>query len=324
MNFNASRKTALALGLGLLALACSPDSFGQVFPSKAIRLVVPFPPGGANDVLGRLIGHVLSEQLGQPVVIDNRAGAGGNIGTEFVAHAAPDGYTLLYTTNALTIGASLYPKLPYKLEELQPVSLVATFPVAIVVNPKVPANTLPELVELSKKKGGLNYGSVGSGSANHLTGVQLNKAAGINNVHVPYKGAGPMMLGIVGGEIDIATPTLISAVPYVKTGQLRAIAVTGSTPSPSLPGVPALGAAYPGFETSVWHGFLTTAGVPPTVLEVLNREIVKAIKSPKVREAITKGGGDVVANSPAEFAAILSAEIPRYAELVRISGAKPD
>jgi tripartite-type tricarboxylate transporter receptor subunit TctC len=275
-------------------------------------------------VLGRVIGQALSEQMGQAIIVDNRGGAGGNIGTENVAHSPADGYTLLYTTNSLTIGASLYPKLPYKLEDLQPVSLVANFPIAIVVNSRFPATNLAELIELSRKRGGLNYGSVGTGSANHMAGVQLNRVAGLNNVHIPYKGGGPMMIGIVGGEIDLATPTLFSALPYVKSGKLRAIAVTGSTPAPSLPGVPALGSVFPGFDTSSWHGFLTTAGVPPAVLEILNHQIVKAVRSPKVREAIIEGGGDPVANSPAEFAAIIKSEIPKYAELVRISGAKPD
>lgn len=319
-----TRRQALAHAAGYASLMCGMGAFAQSFPAKPIRLVVPFPPGGANDVLGRLIGQVLSEQLGQPVIVDNRAGAGGNIGAENVAHSAADGYSLLYTTNALTIGASLYPKLPYRLEELQPVSLVANFPVAIVVHPKVPASNLAELIALGKKGVGLNYGSVGTGSANHLTGVQLNKAAGMNNVHVPYKGAGPMMVGIVGGEIEMATPTLFSAVPYVKNGQLRAIAVTGSSPSSSLPGVPTLASVFPGFDTSVWHGFFTTAGVPPAVLETLNREITKAVRSPRVLEAIIKGGGDPVASSSSEFAAVIKSDIPKYAELVRISGAKPD
>ena len=323
-NFRRSRRGALALATGLLTLACNPIAFSQSFPTKPIRLVIPFPPGGGNDVLGRLIAQAMTEQMGQSIIVDNRSGAGGNIGTENVAHSKADGYTLLYTTNALTIGASLYPKLPYKLEDLQPVSLVANFPVAIVVNPKVQATNLAELIELGKKGVGLNYGSVGTGSANHLTGVQLNKVAGMSNVHVPYKGAGPMMVAIVGGEIDMATPTLFSAVPYVKSGQLRAIAVTGPSPSPSLPGIPTLDSVFPGFDTSVWHGFFTTVGVPPAVLEILNREIVKAIKSPKVRDAIVKGGGDPVASSPAEFAAVIKSDVPKYAELVRISGAKPD
>jgi tripartite-type tricarboxylate transporter receptor subunit TctC len=296
----------------------------QNYPSKTIRLVVPFSPGGGNDVLGRIIALRLTEQLGQTVIVDNRPGGGGNIGTEAVAHASPDGYMLLYTSNSFAIGPALSP-LNYSLKELAPVSLVASFPIALVANASLPVKNLSELVALAKQRGGLNYGSPGTGSANHLTGVLLNNVAGVVNVHVPYKGAGPMMTAALGGEIEMATPNVFTAAPYVRDGRLRAIAVTGSKPSRSLPGVPTLASVYPGFDdTSVWHGLFTTAGTPAPVLAILHREVVKALQTPQAREAIEGGGGEIVGNTPAEFTAVIAKDVEKYAKLVKLSGAKAD
>jgi tripartite-type tricarboxylate transporter receptor subunit TctC len=296
----------------------------QTFPGKTIRLVVPFAPGGGNDVLGRLFAARLAESLGQAVIVDNRPGAGGNIGTEAVAHAAPDGYMLLYTTNSFAIGPALYPDLGYSLKELAPVSLVANFPIALVTPPSLPVKTVADLVALAKQRGGLNYGSTGSGSANHLTGVLFNNVAGIANVHIPYKGAGPMMTAMLSGELDFGTPNVFTAAPYVRSGRLRAIAVTGPKPSASLPGVPTVASVYPGFDTNVWHGFFTTAGTPANVIAILHREIVKALHTPEIREALANGGGEVIGNTPAEFSAIVAADVEKYAKLVKMSGAKPD
>ena len=199
-----------------LAMLVAANSAAQTFPTKLIRLIVPFAPGGGNDVLGRMFALRMSESLAQTVVVDNRAGGGGNIGTEMVAHAPPDGYTLLYTTNSVAVAPSLYSKLNYSLKDLAPISLVADFPIAIVIHPSVPARNVEELIALARKRGGLNYGSTGTGSTNHLTGVLLNSVAGINNTHVPYKGAGPMMTAIISGEVEIATPTVFTALPYVQ------------------------------------------------------------------------------------------------------------
>lgn len=276
----------LAALAGVLSIAA--PAYAQTFPNKTIRLVVPSSPGGGNDVLGRLFAAQLSASLGQPVIVDNRAGAGGNIGTEMVAHSTADGYTLLYANNSLVIGPSLYAKLNYSLQDLAPVSLVANFPIAIVVNASVPAKNVKELVALSRKRP-LNYGSTGTGSANHLTGVLLNSVAGIENVHVPYKGAGPMMTALLGGEIEFAAANIFSAAPHARSDKLRILAVTGPKPSAALPGVPTVAADYPGFDTSVWHGFMTTAGTPPAVIAILHREIIKALQTPQIREALEKG-----------------------------------
>jgi tripartite-type tricarboxylate transporter receptor subunit TctC len=241
-----------------------------------------------------------------------------------VAHAAADGYMLLNTTNSFAVGPALYPKLGYNIRELAPVSQVAIFPIALITHPSVPARTIKELVALAKKRGGLNYGSTGTGSTNHLTGVLFNNVAGIENVHIPYKGAGPMMTAILSGEVEMATPTVFTAAPYVKSGRLRAIAVTSLKPSASLPGVPTVASVYPGFDTNVWHGYFTTAGTPAPVIAILHREIIKALHTPEIRDALDNGGAETNGNSPAEFAAIVAADVEKYAKLVKISGAKPD
>ena len=296
----------------------------QSYPVKPIRLIVPFAPGGGNDVLGRLFAQRMQESLGQTVIVDNRAGGGGNIGTELVAHAPRDGYTLLYTTNSLPVAPALYSKLGYKVSDLAPVSLVANFPLVIVVHPSVPAKNVKELVALAKQRGGLNYGSTGAGSVNHLTGVLLNNLAGTNNVHVPYKGAGPQVTALLSGEIEMGIATVFTASPYVRSGRLRAIAVTSPKPPPTLTGVSPMAAFYPGFDTALWHGFLTTAGTPAEVITLLNREIVAALRSPVLREALENGGAEPVGNSPAEFAAIIARDVDKYAKLVKMSGAKVD
>ena len=307
-----------------LAMLVAANSAAQTFPTKLIRLIVPFAPGGGNDVLGRMFALRMSESLAQTVVVDNRAGGGGNIGTEMVAHAPPDGYTLLYTTNSVAVAPSLYSKLNYSLKDLAPISLVADFPIAIVIHPSVPTRNVEELIALARKRGGLNYGSTGTGSTNHLTGVLLNSVAGINNTHVPYKGAGPMMTAIISGEVEIATPTVFTALPYVQAGRLRALAVTTPHASPMLPGVPTMASFYPGFDTNVWHGYFTTAGTPAAVIGVLHREIIKALRSPEIRESLVNGGAESVGTTPEEFGTILTRDVAKYSKLVQISGAKAD
>jgi len=305
-------------------LVAAANSTAQTFPTKLIRLIVPFAPGGGNDVLGRMFALRMSESLAQTVVVDNRAGGGGNIGTEMVAHAPPDGYTLLYTTNSVAVAPSLYSKLNYSLKDLAPISLVADFPIAIVIHPSVPARNVEELIALARKRGGLNYGSTGTGSTNHLTSVLLNSVAGINNTHVPYKGAGPMMTAIISGEVEIATPTVFTALPYVQAGRLRALAVTTPHASPMLPGVPTMASFYPGFDTNVWHGYFTTAGTPAAVIGVVHREIIKALRSPEIRESLVNGGAESVGTTPEEFGTILTRDVAKYSKLVQISGAKAD
>ncbi|MBC7780222.1 MAG: tripartite tricarboxylate transporter substrate binding protein [Proteobacteria bacterium] len=314
-----------------LTVSCTAFAFGpcaaavalaQTFPVKTLRLVVPFAPGGGNDVLGRLFAQRMAESIGHPVIVDNRPGAGGNIGTEMVARAPADGYTLLYTTNSIAIAPSLYEKLNFAVKDLAPISMVADFPILLVAHPSVPARTLKELVALARQKGGLNYGSTGTGSANHLTGVLLNQVAGITNTHVPFKGAGPMVTAVVGGELELGLPNLFTALPFVKAGRLRPIAISSAKPSPTLPNVPPIAATYPGFETNLWHGFFTTAGTATPTVDILHREVVKALKTPELQKALDEGGALSVGNTPAEFAALMTRDVAKYAKLVKSSGAK--
>ena len=306
------------------ASLCVSSALAQTYPQKTLRMIVAAAPGGANDILGRMYAQRMTESLGQTVVVDNRAGGGGVVGAEAVANAAPDGYTLLYCTNSLVVNPSLNPKVNYALKQFAPISLVASFPLMITVHPSVPAKTVPELVALAKKRGGLNYGSSGTGSTNQLTGVLFNMVAGLNNVHIPYKGAGPMMTALLSGEIEMGVTTVFSSAPFVRAGRMRAIAVTSLKPLAALPGVPAMASFFPGFNTNLWHGYLTTAGTPAAVVALLNREIVKALRTPEIRQALDDGGAESVGNTPAEFNAVLAEDFDKYAKLVKISGAKAD
>jgi tripartite-type tricarboxylate transporter receptor subunit TctC len=287
-------------------------------------MVVNAAPGGANDVLGRLVARSMTDGFGQIVVVDNRGGAGGNVGAEIVAHAAADGYTLLYCTSSVVVAPSLYAKLNYQLRELAPITQAGHFPLVVAAHPSLPVKNINEMIALAKKRGGLNYGSTGPGSMNHLTGVLLNNMAGIENVHIGYKGAGPMMLALITNEVEMGIATVFSAVPHIKGGRLRALAVSSLKSIPALPGVPALAAQFPGFETSQWHGYFTTAGTPAPIIALLNAEIVKALRSAAVRETMENGGGEAVGNTPQQFAAVIGQDAQKYAKLVKISGAKAD
>jgi tripartite-type tricarboxylate transporter receptor subunit TctC len=300
------------------------NAASTAYPTKTVRMVVNAAPGGANDVLGRMVARNMMDGLGQTVVVDNRGGAGGNVGAEIVAHAPPDGYTLLYCTSSVVVSPSLYTKLTYELRELAPITQAALFPLVVAVHPSLPVKNINEMIALAKKRGGLNYGSTGPGSMNHLTGVLLNNVAGIENVHVGYKGAGPMMLALLTNEVGMGIATVFSAAPHIKAGRLRALAVSSLKPLPALPAVPALAAQFPGFETSQWHGYFTTAGTPAPIIALLNTHIVRALGSPAVRDAIENGGGETVGNTPQQFAAVITQDAQKYAKLVKISGAKVD
>jgi tripartite-type tricarboxylate transporter receptor subunit TctC len=311
----------MTLAMGALTSASLHAASAPAYPTKTVRMVVNAAPGGANDVLGRMVAKVMTDALGHNVVVDNRAGAGGNVGAEIVAHAAPDGYTFLYCTSSVVVSPSLYPKLNYKLSELAPLTQAASFPQVIAVHPSLPAANLKELIAHSKKTGGVNYGSTGTGSMNHLTGVLLDSVAGTKNVHIGYKGAGPMMTALLSNEVPMGVGTVFSMAPHVKAGRLRALAVSSLKPVPALPGVPPVAAMFAGFETSLWHGYFTTAGTPQPIVALLNAEIVKALKSPMLSEAIENGGGITIASTPQAFAAAIRQDAEKYAKLVKISGA---
>ncbi|MBC7780221.1 MAG: tripartite tricarboxylate transporter substrate binding protein [Proteobacteria bacterium] len=313
---------ALFVG-GALGTGGADAATSESYPSRALRMIVAAAPGGANDVLGRLYAARMTESLGQPVIVDNRAGGGGIIGAELVAQAAPDGYTLLYSTNSVVVNPSLT-RVGYSMKQLAPLSLVTSFPIAISVHPSVPAKSIPELVALSKQRGGMNFGSSGTGSTNHLTGVLFNNVAGLKNVHIPYKGAGPMMAALQGGEIEIGVSTVFSVIQAARANRARVLAVTSREPLASLPGVPPMAKFYPGFYTDIWHGYFTTAGTPPAVIARLHGELVKALRSPEVQRALDDGGAQSIGSSPTEFAAVLVEDFKRYAALVKSSGAKAE
>ena len=318
---------AVALYLGAWSLATAPDAGAQGYPNRAIRMVVPFAPGGGNDTNARIVSQKLSEQLGVPVMVDNRPGAGSMLGTEIVARAAPDGYTLLTVSPELTINPSLQPKIPYDaLKDLAPVSQTVSSQYVLSTHPSVPVRSLKGFIVLAKARPGqLNYGSSGIGSANHLAGVLFQGMTGTQLVHVPFKGAGPATIALMGGEIDFMFSSTTAAVAQVKLGRLRAIAVTGPKRFSEMPDIPTVSeAGVPGFVITGWFGVLAPAGTPREIINKLSTEIVKVVQLPVVQERFASIGTVPVGSSPEEFTAFLRAEIEKWSRLVKASGARPD
>jgi len=299
----------------------------QAYPAKPIRLILPFPPGGSTDIVARLIGQKLTESWGQPVLIENRPGAGGNIAAETAARAAPDGYTLFQVNVANAIGATLYPKLSYDLiTSFAPVIQLATTPYVLLAHPTVPAKNTAELIALAKARPGqLNYASAGGGSATHLSGELLKSMAGVNIVHVPYKGTGPAVTALLSGEVDLYFATVPAALPLVEAKKLRALGVTSARRSPLMRDVPAIAeAGLKGYETSTWHGILAPAGTSPEIVVKLNAEIARVLAQPAVKERLVGQGLDPVGGTPEQFGAYLKTEISKWAVVVKASGARPE
>jgi len=312
--------------LALLLAVYLPAVCAQAYPVKPIRLIVPFAPGGGNDLVGRLYAARMSEAFAQVVYVENRAGAGGNLGAELTARAPADGYTLMLASSSMAVSATFYPRLTYSpTQDLTALALVGGSALVLVAHPSVPVRSVKELVALSKKrKGGLNFGSNGSGSVSHLSGVLLNDVANIDITHIPYKSAGAVSSALVGGEVDLGFPSAVSVKPFVLAGKLRALAVTTARPSSTLPEVPSLAAVFPGFDTEAWWGFFVPAGTPAPILDRLNTEIRKAHGSPEMRAAIAREGAEAVWQGPAEFPAFFRREVDKYARLVKLSGAKAE
>jgi tripartite-type tricarboxylate transporter receptor subunit TctC len=299
----------------------------QAYPAKPIRLILPFPPGGSTDIVARLIGQKLTESWGQPVLIENRPGAGGNIAAETAARAAPDGYTLFQVNVANAIGATLYPKLSYDLiTSFAPVIQLATTPYVLLAHPTVPAKNTAELIALAKARPGqLNYASAGGGSATHLSGELLKSMAGVNIVHVPYKGTGPAVTALLSGEVDLYFATVPAALPLVEAKKLRALGVTSARRSPLMRDVPAIAeAGLKGYETSTWHGVLAPAATPADIVVKLNAEIARTLAQPAVKERLVGQGLDPVGGTPEQFGAYLKTEISKWAVVVKASGARPE
>jgi len=307
-------------------LGCAGAS-AQNYPSKPIRLVVPYPPGGPLDIMARAIGQKLTEAWSQPVLVDNRAGAGGNIGAEMVAKSPADGYTLLMGAVAThAINPTLYGKLPYDpVKDFAPVALVAQVPNILVVNPSVPARSVNELIELARARPGyLNFGSGSTGSTGHLAGELFKTMAGVQMVHIPYKGGAPAMADLLAGQVQLMFDNLANALPNVRAGRLRALAVTTLARSPAMPDLPTIAeSGLPGFDLTTWFGLMVPARTPPEIVAKLNGGIVRALNANDMRERLEKMGAEPPTNNtPERFAAFIRAEAAKYAKVVKDSGAK--
>ena len=299
----------------------------DAYPVKPIRFILPFPPGGGTDILGRLIASRMGGLLGQPVVVENRGGAGGNVGAEAAAKSAADGYTIVLVAPSLAISPSLYSKLAYDpVRDFAPISLVATVPNVMVTNPAVPAKTLAEFIALAKTRpGGMNFGSGGSGTSNHLAGELFNIVAGVRLVHVPYKGVNLAMNDVLAGQIQLVVIGIPAAGPHIKAGRLRALAVIDSKRAAALPDVPTVAeAGLPNFEVTTWYGVLAPAGTPRTIITRLNSELVKIMHAPDLDAKLAAMATEPVTSTPEEFGALIRREIDKWSKVVRQAGLKAD
>ncbi len=318
----------LRWALGALFACIAMVVSAQSYPNRTIRLVVPFPAAGTTDILARAAAQKLTEAFGQSVVVDNRPGAAGNIGSDLVAKSAPDGYTLLMgTVGTHAINPSLYSKMPYDhVKDFVPVVLVAGVPNVLVVNPALPVNSVADLIKLAKDKPGqINFASSGSGTSIHLSGELFKTMAGVDITHIPYKGSSPALTDLIGGQVQIMFDNLPSALPQIKAGKLRAIAVTSSKRAPVLPDVPTISeSGVPGFEASSWFGMLAPAGTPAPIVARINAEVNKWLQSAEAREKLLSQGAEAAGGSPEQFANHIRAESEKWAKVVKASGAKVD
>jgi tripartite-type tricarboxylate transporter receptor subunit TctC len=301
--------------------------YAQGYPNKSIRLIIPYPPGGGTDVIARPLAQKLTENLGQQVIVDNRGGAGGNIGMEFVAKSAPDGYTLVVGLTAqLAVNPSLFPKLPYDpLKDFAPITLLGDQPYLLVVHPSVPAKSVKEFIALARARPGqLTYASSGNGSGAHLAGEMLKTMAHIDIVHVPYKGAGQAMPDFIAGQVQFSFITHTSAGPLVQSGRLRALGVTTAKRSPALPDLPAIAETVPGYDSAVWYGVLAPAGTPREIVARLNSEILRVLGSPDFHQRFTMAAVAPIGSTPEQLGEYIKSEIARWAKLVKESGARID
>ena len=316
-----SRTIALASAL----LAGSGAAIAQTYPDRPIRLIVSYPPGGGTDVSARTFTPKLSELLGKQIVIDNRPGAGSTIGTDLVAKAPPDGYTLHMTDTTFGIIPGLYPKLPFDaVRDFQPITQVTGVPVGLVVHPSLPARSVKELVGLAKAKpGAMNFGSGGIGTPVHMAGELLKLAAGIDIVHIPYKGAGPAFSDLLGGHFHLMFPTLQSAVPHIKSGRLRLLALTTEKRSPAFPDTPTiLEAGVPGVIAVAWFGIQAPRGTPKAIVDRLHADTVRSLQDPAIRQRFASEGAEVVASTPEEFRKFIGNEIGKWSKVVKDAGIK--
>ena len=312
--------------LGAAAVALTPKTWAQAWPTKPVRMVIAFPPGGPTDIVSRVIAQQLSVQLGVSVVIDNKPGAGGNIAAELVARAPADGYTVFYNTSAIVIGPALYGKVNYDtLNDFAPVALTASVPLVLVVNPKLPIRSVKEFIDYARANPDkLNYSSSGTGTITHLASAMFSTQLGLQTQHVPYKGSAPGLVDLAAGQTQFMTDTMNTVLPYVRDGRLRALGVASLKRSPLLPEVPTLAETVPGFEAAAWQGVVLPAPTPSEIVTRLNQEVNKALQHPEVRAKLAAQGADILGGSSAEYAAYLRSEMPRWAKAVKDSGAKAE
>ena len=311
---------ALTLALGATGAVAQ----GPAFPVKPVRIVVPSSPGGGTDILARVLAQKMSESLGQQFVVENRPGAGQVIGIEAVARAAPDGYTLLMAASAIVIAEVIYAKPPYDtLRDFAPVTLAASLPNILVVHPALPAKTVRELIALAKTRPGqLNYSSAGSGTSPHLSMELFRLMAGITLTHIPYKGTGPATVDLIAGQVQLSMPNVLTALPQIKGGKLRALGVTSARRATGLPAIPAIAETLPGYEAIQWYGLLAPAGTPREIVARVQAEIARILMLPEVKERLAADGADAVGSRPEEFAAYIRAELAKWGKVVKNGGIK--
>jgi tripartite-type tricarboxylate transporter receptor subunit TctC len=321
------RRRFLNLAAGAAVLPFAPHvASAQAYPARPVRLVVFFPAGGVGDILARLMGQSLSERLGQPFVIENRPGAGGNIGTEAVVRASPDGYTLLWATSPNAINATFYDKLNYNfIRDITPVAATIRVPNVMVVNPSLPTKTVPEFIAYAKANAGkLNMASGGNGVPSHVAGELFKMMTGIDMVHVPYRGSAPALTDLLAGQVQVMFDAMPSSIEYIRVGKLRPLAVTTATRSDVLPEIPTVGDFLPGFEASTWFGVGVPKNTPAEIVEKLNKEINAALADPKMKARVADLGGTVLPGSSADFGKLVAEETEKWGKVVKFSGAKPD
>jgi tripartite-type tricarboxylate transporter receptor subunit TctC len=321
------RRRFLHLAAGAAALpAVSSFARAQAYPTRPVRIIVTFLAGGSNDIVARLTGQWLSERLGQPFVIENRPGAGGNIGTEAVVRAAADGYTLLLVGAPNAISATLYDKLNFNfIRDIAPVAGVVDVPAVVVVNPSFPVKTLPEFIAYAKANPGkINMASAGNGSTTHLSGELFKMMTGVNMLHVPYRGAPPALTDLIAGQVQVYFSNLPGSIEYIRAGKLRALAVTTATRSEALPDVPAVGDFVPGYESSAWLGLGVPRNTPVEIVDKLNKEVNAGLADPKLKARLVDVGGAVLAGSPGDFGKLIADETEKWGKVVKFAGLKPE
>ena len=321
------RRRFLHLAAGATALPALPRiARAQAYPTRPVRLIVPLAAGGATDIVARLMGQWLSERLGRPFVIDNRPGAGGNLGTETVVNARPDGYTILMTSTTNAINATLYDKLSFNfIRDIAPVATISRNTLVMVVHPSIPAKTVPEFIAYAKANPRkLNMASPGNGSPNHVSGVLFKMMTGVDMVHVPYRSGGPALTDLLGGQVQVMFPATVSSIEYIRDGRLRALAVTTATRSDTLPDIPTVAEFVPNYEASNWFGMCAPNATPAEIVEKLNKEINAALAAHKIKARLADLGSVPLALSPADFGKLIAEETEKWAKVIRAANIKPE